>query len=72
MIGDQTVLEQVGHKYVALEGKSPPPPGTPGQEVWMFKALKEGQSAVSVEYGQPWEGGMKSEWTFALTVLVIK
>ena len=72
MIGDQTVLEQVDHEYVALEGKSPPPPGTPGQEVWTFKALKEGQSAVSVEYGQPWEGGMKSEWTFALTVLVIK
>ena len=70
MIGDQTVVEQVDHKYVALEGKSPPPPGTPGQEVWTFKAIKVGQSAVSVEYGQPWEGGMKSEWTFALTVLV--
>jgi predicted secreted protein len=71
-ISDQTVVEQVDHKYVALseEGKKPPPPGTPGGEIWTFKALKEGKSTISMEYGQPWEGGEKAAWTFVLTVTV--
>jgi len=71
-ISDPTVLEQVDHKFVAPEakGKGPPAPGTPGQEIWTFKALKEGESTISMEYSQPWEGGEKGEWTFALTVVV--
>ena len=71
-IGDQTVVEQVDHKYVALseEGKKPPPPGTPGEEVWTFNALKQGKSTISMEYGQPWESGEKAAWTFVLTVAV--
>ena len=71
-ISDPTVLEQVDHKFVAPEakGKGPPAPGTPGQEIWTFKALKEGESTVSLEYSRPWEGGEKGEWTFVLTVTV--
>ena len=70
-ISDQTVVEQVDHKYVApSEKRGPPPPGTPGEEVWAFKALKEGKSAISLEYDQPWEGGTKADWTFVLTVAV--
>lgn len=70
-ISDQTVVEQVDHKYVAPpEKRGPPPPGTPGEEVWTFKALKEGKSTLSMEYGQPWEGGTKADWTFVLTVVV--
>ena len=71
-ISDQTVLQQTGHKFVAptAKGDEPPAPGTAGQEVWTFKALKEGTSTISMEYSRPWEGGEKGEWTFELTVTV--
>jgi len=69
-ITDQNVLEQVDHKFVSPETEPPPPPGTPSQEVWTFRALKEGKSTVSIDYSRPWEGGEKGEWTFVLTVVV--
>ncbi len=69
-ISDQTVLQQTGHQFLSPESEPPPPPGTPGQEVWTFKALKEGTSTISMEYSRPWEGGEKAEWTFDLTVTV--
>ena len=69
-ISDQSVLQQTDHKLVMLESEPPPPPGTPGQEVWTFGALKKGTSTVSMEYSRPWEGGEKGEWTFNLTVVV--
>jgi len=47
-----------------------PPPGTPGKEVWTFKALKSGASTISMEYSRPWEGGEQGEWTFVLNVTV--
>ena len=69
-ISDQNVIKQVDHKFVGPESEPPPPPGTPGQEIWTFKALKEGTSTISMEYSRPWEGGEKAEWTFVLTVMV--
>ncbi len=69
-VSDQTVLEQVDHKLVSPESEPPPPPGTPGQEIWTFEALKTGTSTISMEYSQPWEGGEKEEWTFELTIVV--
>ena len=72
-ISDQTVLQQTDHKLVMpeAEGDMPPPPGTPGQEVWTFKALKEGKSTISMEYTHPWEGGEEEPMlTFVLTVVV--
>ena len=69
-ISDATVLKQVGHEFISPESEPPPPPGTPGQEVWTFKALKTGTSTVSMEYSRPWEGGEKGEWTFNLAVAV--
>ena len=53
------VLKQEEHTFISPESDSPPPPGTPGQEVWTFQALKQGSSAVSLEYSQPWGGGEK-------------
>jgi len=67
-ISDQTVLKQVGHKFVSPQSEPPPPPGTPGQEVWTFEARKQGTSTISMEYSRPWEGGEKGEWIFNLTV----
>ena len=71
-ISDQTVLQQVDHEFEAPEytGNRSPPPGTPGKEVWTFKALKEGKSTISMEYSQPWGGGTKAAWKFVLTVVV--
>ena len=69
-ISDATVLKQVGHEFIGPESEPPPPPGTPGQEVWTFEALKTGTSTVSMEYSRPWAGGEKGEWTFNLTVTV--
>jgi len=70
-ISDQTVLQQSDHKFEAPEynGDMPPPPGSPGKEIWTFQALKEGKSTISIEYSQPWEDGMKATWTFVLTVV---
>ncbi len=67
-ISDQTVLQQLDHKFVSPEETGVV--GAPGQEVWTFEALKKGTSSVSMEYSQPWEGGEKGEWTFELTVVV--
>ena len=69
-ITDQTVLEQVGHKFEALEFTDPPKEGAAGKEVWTFQALKEGESTVSMEYSRPWEEGEEATWTFNLTVTV--
>ena len=68
-ISDHAVLEETSHKFVPPESKDPPP-GTAGQEVWTFKALKAGKSTISIEYSQPWEGGEKAAWTYVLTVVV--
>lgn len=69
-ISDQTVLQQTDHELVMPGPEPPPPPGTPGKEIWIFKALKAGESTISMEWSQPWEGGLKAEWTFGLTVTV--
>ena len=66
-ISDQAVLEQLSYKYEAPEGDVP---GAPGLAVWTFQALGKGHAIVSMEYSQPWEDGIKAEWTFDLTVTV--
>ena len=64
-ISDEAVLEQTNHEFVAPEEDLV---GAPGKDVWTFKALEQGATNVSMEYGQPWEGGEKASWTFVLTV----
>jgi inhibitor of cysteine peptidase len=70
-INDQAVLRQTDHKFVPPEAKGdrPPAPGTPGKEVWTFKALKKGTCSVSMKYSRPWEGSEKGAWTFNLSVV---
>ena len=67
-IADQTVLAEAGHEFKAPGAGAPV--GTGGEEVWTFKALKEGTTELSMEYSKPWEGGEKAAKTFNLTVLV--
>jgi len=66
-IADETILKQVDHEYEAPDSDIP---GAGGKEHWTFEALKEGKTTISMEYNQPWEGGIKAEWTFGLTVSV--
>jgi len=69
-ISDQTVLQQTAHELVPPTDGLLLSPGTPGKEIWTFQALKKGDSTVSMEYSQPWEGGEEATWTFNLTVTV--
>jgi inhibitor of cysteine peptidase len=70
-ISGDGIVDQTGHEYVAPdEGDQPPLVGTAGEEVWRFKALAAGESSISVEYNQPWDGGEKGTWTFVLNVIV--
>ncbi len=66
-LSDDTVIQKVSNQY------NPPAsslPGAGGIEIWKFKALKKGTSAVFMEYSQPWAGGIKGAKTFSITVLV--
>ena len=67
-ISDQTVLKQIDHEYKPPEAKNIV--GGAGKEIWTFKALKKGTTEVSMQYGRPWEGGEKEEWTFNAIVTV--
>ena len=70
LISDQSVLTETSHQYISPESDPPPPPGTPGQDVWTFQALKKGTSTISIVYSRPWEGGEKGVWTFTGVVTV--
>jgi len=69
-ISDTAIAIQESHEFIGPESDPPPPPGTPGQEIWTFKALKQGSSTIFFEYSRPWEGGEKGEWTCTINVLV--
>lgn len=66
-ISNKTLIEQISHKRVAPLKNMP---GAPGQQVWIFKALKNGTALITNEYSQPWSGGQKSAWNFMLDVKV--
>ncbi|MFA5065967.1 MAG: protease inhibitor I42 family protein [Dehalococcoidia bacterium] len=67
-ISDSTVIQQLDHKFI--EPVASNAVGVPGMETWTFKALKQGTATLSLEYGRPWEGGEKGEWTYKLTITV--
>ena len=69
-ISNAAILKQEDRKFIGAENEPPPPPGTPGQEIWTFKALKQGSSDIYLEYSRPWEGGEKGEWTCTVNVVV--
>ncbi len=51
-ISDESVIKQVSHKFVGPGIDKPP--GTPGEEVWTFEALKKGTVTTFLEYSRPW------------------
>ena len=44
--------------------------GAAGVELWTFEAFEKGTTEIQMEYCQPWEGGLKGEWTYTITVTV--
>lgn len=69
-ISNAAIIKQENHEFIGPKSEPLPPPGTPGQEIWTFKALKEGSSTIYLEYSRPWEGGEKEEWTCTVNVVV--
>jgi len=70
-ISNQDIVDQISHGFIGPpEEDQSPPPGTAGDEMWTFKALKGGNSTISFEYSQDWDGGEKATWAFVLNVLV--
>lgn len=67
VIDDPDVVEQTARDYQAPDSDAL---GASGREVWTFRALEAGQTTLASTYGQPWEGGIKEEWTFTLAVTV--
>ena len=70
-INNQDIVGQIDHGFIAPPDEDqPPPPGTTGDVMWTFRALQEGNSTISFEYSQDWDGGEKATWTLVLSVLV--
>ena len=44
--------------------------GASGKEVWTFEAIEKGTTVINMEYSQPWQGGIKGEWTYRINVVV--
>ena len=66
-ISNGSVLKEEDHDF---EEPGSDVPGAAGVETWTFEAAEKGTAEVSMEYSQPWEGGLKEEWTYTITVTV--
>jgi len=66
-ISDETIVRQVSHQYVGKEYETPPPPGTSGEEVWVFQGLKKGTTTIYMEYSRPWVEEEIGVWTVTIT-----
>jgi len=66
MSGD-TAIKEEDHDFHAPEGDVP---GASGKEEWTFEGVDEGTTEIFMEYSQPWEGGIKQEWTYRITITV--
>ena len=66
MTSDNVVKEE-DHDFEEPEGDVV---GAAGVEVWTFEAIGKGNTEIQMEYSQPWEGGIKKEWTYTISVIV--
>jgi len=67
-VSDETIIQQISHMYVGKDYETPPPPGTSGEEVWIFKALQRGTTTIYLEYSRPWVEEEIGYWTVTITV----
>ena len=67
-ISDESVIKQVSHEFVGPGIDEPP--GTPGEDVWTFKALKKGTVTTFLEYSRPWIEEDADHWTVTITTTI--
>jgi predicted secreted protein len=63
----ENVLKEEDHDFQEPEGDVP---GAPGTEIWTFEAVGTGATEVRMQYSQPSEDGLQSEWTYDMAVVV--
>ena len=66
-ISEGNVLKEEDHDF---EEPTPGVAGAAGVEVFTFEASAQGSTELRMEYGQPWEGGKKAQWTYTVAVTV--
>ena len=66
-MSNERVLKEEDHDFEEPKGNVP---GASSIEFWTFEAVEKGTTEVRMEYSQPWEGGLKAEWTYTMTVTV--
>jgi predicted secreted protein len=66
MSGDNAIKEE-DHDFEEPGGDAV---GASGIETWTFEGTAKGTTIVLMEYSQPWEGGIKKEWTYRITITV--
>jgi len=67
-ISDESIVKQTSHIFVGPGIDEPP--GTPGEEVWVFKRLKEGTTTIFLEYNRSWTGVEVGLWTVTITATI--
>ncbi|MBA7680125.1 hypothetical protein ES703_88433 [subsurface metagenome] len=67
-ISDETIVQQVSHKFVGP--RIDKAPGTPGEEVWTFEGLKKGTVTTFLEYSRPWIEEDIGYWTVIITTTI--
>jgi len=63
-ISDESVVQQTRH--ISIGPGIDKPPGTSGEEIWTFKALKKGTAIINLKYSRDWEE-KDAEWTVTIT-----
>jgi predicted secreted protein len=66
-ISDDTVVEEEDHDFHPPEDNVA---GASGKETWTFEGVGKGITEIFMEYSQPWDGGIKQEWTYRITIKV--
>jgi len=66
-LSGDNVLKEEGYDFKEPDGDVV---GASGKEVWTFEAIEKGTTVINMEYSQPWQGGIKGEWTYRINVVV--
>ena len=66
-MSDDSVVKEEDHDFESAENDTP---GAAGKETWTFEATNKGTTTISMEYSQPWEGGIKREWIYNISIVV--
>ena len=67
-ISDETIIQQISHIFVGPGIEKPP--GTSGEEIWVFKALARGTTTIYMEYSRPWVEEEIGYWTVTITATI--